>query len=75
MCNFFLILVSINFKLKKMGFITVNYGAETCLVLKEEILYVAPRDDMQGVNIIKFKSGQEIYSTDTIEEILLLIES
>lgn len=58
-----------------MGFITVNYGAETCLVLKEEILYVAPRDDMQGVNIIKFKSGQEIYSTDTVAEISVLIEN
>lgn len=58
-----------------MGFITVNYNEQTCLVLKEEILYVAPRDDMQGVNIIKFKSGQEIYSTDTIEEILVLIEN
>lgn len=58
-----------------MGFITVNYNDQTCLVLKEEILYVAPRDDMQGVNTIKFKSGQEIYSTDTIAEILVLIES
>jgi hypothetical protein len=58
-----------------MGFITVNYNEQTCLVLKEEILYVAPRDDMQGVNIIKFKSGQEIYSTDTIEQILVLIEN
>lgn len=57
-----------------MKFITLNYGSQTLLVLVEEILYVVPKEDEQGTNTIKFKSGQEIYSTNTVVEILALIE-
>jgi hypothetical protein len=57
-----------------MRFITLDYGTQTLLVLVEEVLYVVPKDDEPGTNIIKFKSGQEIYSTNTIVEILALLE-
>ncbi|WP_291150913.1 hypothetical protein [Flavobacterium sp. UBA7680] len=55
-------------------FITLKLNELTFAVLKDEVLYIVPKDNEQSFNTLKLRSGHELYTSASVEEIVKLLE-